>query len=165
MNPNDIPKLRVTSPAFKNSEPMPIEYTQHGENLSVPLAWEGAPEGTKSYALIVNDPDAPSPRLRLFNFTHWVVYDIPSSITGLEPGLPIKARLENGIKQGKNGYGKNGYAGPLPPFGTHRYIFTVYALDSLLGLDPTRTKKKALVKAMAGHMLAQGRIMATYRKP
>ncbi|MBI9075656.1 MAG: YbhB/YbcL family Raf kinase inhibitor-like protein [Desulfatibacillum sp.] len=165
MNLNGIKKFRVTSTAFRDSDPMPIDHTQHGENFSIPLAWEGAPEGVMSYAIIANDPDAPSPRLRLFNFTHWVVYDIPPAITALEPGLPIKARLENGIKQGKNGYGKNGYAGPMPPFGVHRYFFTVYALDTLLGLDPAKTKKKHLVKAIQGHILAQGQIMGTFKKP
>ena len=143
MNPNGIQNLKAASPAFKDLETIPLEHTQYGENLSVPLTWEGAPEGVKSYALIANDPDAPSPKLRLFNFTHWLVYDIPPDVFSLAPGLPVKARLENGAKQGKNGYGKNGYAGPKPPFGEHRYIFTIYALDGVLGLDPTKTGKKS----------------------
>lgn len=164
MKPNGIQDLTVSSSAFGDLETIPFEHTQFGANRSVPLAWEGAPEGVKSYALIANDPDAPSPRLRLFNFTHWVVFDIPPGITSLEPGLPVKPLLENGIKQGKNGYGKNGYAGPKPPFGEHRYIFTVYALDSLLDLDPAKTGKKALIKAMQGRILAQGKITGLYKK-
>lgn len=165
MSLDRVQSLTVASPAFGDGKPMPISHTQHGENLSVPLAWEGAPEGVASYAVIANDPDAPSPRLRLFNFIHWVAYDIPASMSSLDQGMPAGAILENGIRQGKNGYGKHGYAGPKPPFGVHRYFFTVYALDALMGLDPARAKSKALLNAMEGHVLAQGRIMGTFQKP
>ncbi len=159
-----IGSLEVTSPAFRDSEAIPMTYTTQGDNISIPLEWNNVPEGVKSFAVITDDPDAPSPRLPILTFVHWVIYDIPAGERSLEEGIPIKARLENGTKQGKNGYGKNGFGGIAPVHGEHRYFFKVYALDSVLGLDPAKTKKKALIKAMDGHILSQGQIIGTYIK-
>lgn len=159
-----IGSLEVTSPAFKDSEAIPMTYTTQGDNMSPPIEWNNIPEGVKSFALVADDPDAPSPKLPLLTFVHWIMYDIPPDVTSLDESIPVKARLDNGAKQGKNGYGRNGFGGIAPVHGEHRYFFKVYALDSVLGLDPAKTKKKALLKAMAGRILAQGQLIGTYKK-
>ncbi len=145
--------LAVKSPAFIQGGRMPVKYTCDGEDISPQLSWEPGPPATESYALIVDDPDAPGG-----TFTHWLVYNIPSNVTRLEEhvtGLP-------GMLQGKNSYGRAGYGGPCPPPGKlHHYRFNVYALDSRLKLAPGASKDD-LMGAMRGHVLAQGELTGVY---
>ncbi len=151
--------LQLTSTAFSDGGSIPVKYTCDGDNVSPPLAWEAPPTGTKSFALICDDPDAP-----VGIFTHWVIFNIPASVRQLGEAVPATERLEDGAIQGKNSFGKLGYSGPCPPRGsTHRYRFTTYALDKLLELPPG-TPKKELLEAMQGHILAQGQLTGTYHR-
>jgi Raf kinase inhibitor-like YbhB/YbcL family protein len=127
------------------------------------LAWSGIPEGARSLALIVEDPDAPGG-----TFTHWVLYELAPSLTGLAEGLPPTERVRVGpgeqeARQGRNDFGKLGYGGPCPPVGTHRYIFRLYALDTTVGLEPGATREQVL-QAIKGHVLAEGLLMGRYRR-
>lgn len=152
--------MKVESPSFKNGEVIPQKYTCDGENVSPPIAWSGFPEGTKSFVLIVDDPDAP-----IGTFTHWVVYDIPANIVSLKENFP-KSKQVDSIKQGINDFGRVGYGGPCPPpgHGYHRYFFKVYALNvESLGLPPGATKKEVESK-MRGHILSEGQMMGRYRR-
>ncbi|MEM3736837.1 MAG: YbhB/YbcL family Raf kinase inhibitor-like protein [Candidatus Bathyarchaeia archaeon] len=148
----------ITSRAFKNNESIPSQYTCDGKDVSPPLCWSGAPQGTKTYALIVDDPDAPGG-----TFTHWVIFNIPSSESGLQENVPKTGKLPNGAIQGKNDFGRNGYGGPCPPSGTHRYQFHLYALDTQLNLPPGATKQD-LQRAMRGHILAKAELIGLYSR-
>ncbi len=150
--------LQLTSSAFSHSESIPARYTCEGEDLSPPLAWSGAPAGTQSFALIMDDPDAPGG-----TFVHWVVYNLPANVTSLPEGIRSDASLPQGAVHGQNSWGRRDYGGPCPPSGTHRYFFTLYALDRQLSLAPGATKE-ALLQAMEGHILAQAQLMGTYQK-
>lgn len=154
--------LVVTSSAFAPNKSIPIKHTGDGLDLSPPIQWAGAPDGTKSWALICEDPDAPRPQ----PWVHWVVYNLPADTTGLPENLPRTAKLEQpaGAMQGVNSAPQDniGYMGPSPPPGKpHRYIFTVYALDTTLDLKPG-ADKQALVQAMKGHILKQGQLLGFY---
>jgi hypothetical protein len=154
-------KLTVESAAFAAGEAIPKKYAYRGEgdNVSPPLTWAGAPEGTRSFALVCDDPDAPSPRNPRENpWVHWVVYNIPPDRTALEEG-------DAGGVQGKSDFKERGWGGPMPPpgSGTHRYFFKVYALDTKLALGEGATKAE-LLKAMEGHILGQGEIHGTYTR-
>lgn len=145
--------LTVSSPAFSDGQEIPGKYTCDGEDLSVPLAWFGVPEGIQSIVLIVDDPDAPGGV-----FVHWVLYDLPADISMLEEGA-----MDIGT-QGVNGFRNNGYNGPCPPTGpAHRYYFKVYALDTTLGLQPGASKAQ-VEDAMQGHILVDGQLMGTYQR-
>jgi Raf kinase inhibitor-like YbhB/YbcL family protein len=154
-------KAGLVSSAFKAEGLIPEKYTCDGDDLSPPLLWDVAPEGTASLSLIMEDPDAPAGV-----WVHWVVYDIPPDAGGLDEGVPKTGALANGAKQGKSG-GVNkfphiGYTGPCPPAGPpHRYALTLYALDKKLGLGPGITKD-SLLKAMEGHILAEARLIGLY---
>ena len=150
--------MQVTSTAFEHEGPIPPEYSCDGENVSPPLSWSNAPEGTASYALIVDDPDAPGR-----TFVHWVYYGIPASTTSLPEAVATDERPAAGGTQGTNGFGNTGYGGPCPPGGTHRYFFRVYALDTELDLEPGASKQ-VLLDAMEGHVLAQGTLMGTFAR-
>ena len=150
--------LEITSTAFAAGSEIPARYTCEGEDLSPPLAWTGAPEGTRSFALICDDPDAP-----VGTWVHWVIYNIPPDKTGLPEDVPDDNLLDDGTKQGITDFGRPGYGGPCPPGGTHRYYFKVYALDTALDLG-TGAKKKDLLKAMEGHVLAEGQLMGKYKR-
>ncbi len=153
-------KLQISSTAFEHQAAMPKKYTCQGEDISPPLAWSGAPDGTKSLALIVDDPDAPDPAAPKRVWVHWVLYDIPPG----EAGLPEATKQPPaGARNGKNDWGRTGYGGPCPPIGRHRYFHKLYALDTELGDLGTPTKAQ-LEKAMQGHILAQGEIIGTYQK-
>jgi Raf kinase inhibitor-like YbhB/YbcL family protein len=145
--------LTLTSPAFADGGNIPRARTCDGQNDSPELQWSGAPANTASYALIVDDPDAPAG-----TFTHWVLFDIPAAQTALPQG-------ETGIGQpGQNGAGRPGYTGPCPPSGTHRYFFRLYALDlPTLGLSAGASRDQ-VVSAMNGHILAQGQLMGRYAR-
>jgi len=151
--------LELTSTAFADGDKMPARYTCDGENVSPPLAWGEPPPQTRSFALIVDDPDAP-----VGVFTHWVIFNIPADARELEEAIPIGERLPNGALQGKNGFGKLGYGGPCPPRGSpHHYRFTLYALDKPLELPPGISKND-LLQAMEGHILAQGQLVGVYQR-
>lgn len=142
--------LKIDSPAFKNEEPIPSQYTCEGENINPPLTIGEIPGETKSLALIMEDPDAPNG-----TFDHWLVWNIP--VTG-----SIGEKSNQGIA-GINDFGKSGYGGPCPPTGTHRYFFRVYALDVELDLEADASKKM-LLEAIDDHVLAMGELMAKYEK-
>ena len=148
----------LTSSAFRNGQPIPSRYTCDGQDLSPPLAWTDPPPGTKGLALISDDHDAPGN-----TWVHWVVYSLPSTLRQLPDGLPPDEQLPDGTQQGLTDFGRTGYGGPCPPSGTHRYFFTLYALDTRLSVPP-RVTKLQLDEAMQGHTLAQAQLMGTYRR-
>lgn len=150
--------LDLSSTAFSNGRPIPSVHTCKGRDISPALSWQGVPNGTKSLALIMDDPDAP-----MGTFVHWVIYNIPAASSDLPEAVPGTAKLADGSLQGLNDMGAAGYAGPCPPSGTHRYFFKLYALDSPLALGSGATKEQ-LLAAMQGHILAQGELMGTYSK-
>jgi Raf kinase inhibitor-like YbhB/YbcL family protein len=137
---------------------IPKRFTCDGEDLSPPLSWSGLPAGTRSLALICDDPDAP-----VGTWDHWVLFNIPATVTGLPENVPAKASLDDGSVHGNNSWGRPGYGGPCPPGGTHRYFFKLYALDTELNLKTGATKSQ-LVKAMEGHILDQAQLMGKYRR-
>jgi len=152
----------IASTAFPPDGTIPARYTCEGDDRSPPLAWSGAPAGTKSFALIVDDPDAPDPAAPRMTWVHWVLYDIPATAAALAEGVAPSA-LPSGTREGVNDWGRTGYGGPCPPIGRHRYFHKLYALDAVLG-DLGRPKKAALEMAMQGHVLAQAVLMGTYQK-
>jgi Raf kinase inhibitor-like YbhB/YbcL family protein len=154
--------LTITSPAFPEGSAIPQIYTCEGRDISPPLAWDGAPPGTKSFALVVDDPDAPDPAAPRMTWVHWILYDIPPTIAGLPEGIRPGA-LPPGTREGVNDWRRTGYGGPCPPIGRHRYFHKLYALDALLA-DLRRPDKAALEKAMQGHILGQAATIGTYQK-
>lgn len=148
--------IKVMSPAFEEGGMIPEKYTCDGKDISPPIEWKGIPEGTKSLALISDDPDAP-----MGTWVHWVIFNIPPERKGLPEGVPTKKVLEGGIRQGLNDFRRIGYGGPCPPGGVHRYYFKLYALDRVLDLEPGVTKNM-LLKAMEGHILDKGELMGRY---
>ncbi len=149
----------LRSGAFRPLGDIPKQYTCEGHDRAPPLAWTGAPKGTKSFALIMDDPDAPDPKAPSSVFVHWVIYDIPAKTIGLPEGEPYPP----GARQGKNDWRRSGYGGPCPPIGKHRYFFKLYALDVLFG-DMRMPTKQQLEKAMEGHIFEQTELIGTYEK-
>jgi len=156
--PEQQGSLVLQSPAFAPQGAIPAKYSCDGEDVSPPLEWSGAPADTKSFALIVDDPDAP-----IGTFNHWILFNIPASVNQLPEGVPRKDTLADGSRQGKTSWRKVGYGGPCPPSGTHRYFFKLYALDTMLNLPAGATKEEVL-QAMSGHILATGELMGTYKR-
>ncbi|MEO0255192.1 MAG: YbhB/YbcL family Raf kinase inhibitor-like protein [candidate division WOR-3 bacterium] len=152
------PEIIIKSSEFGYGEMIPVKYTCDGENISPPLEWEKIPEETKSFVLICDDPDAP-----MGTWDHWILFNIPKDVKKLSPGIQPLEKLENGAIHGKNSWGKLGYGGPCPPYGTHRYFFKIYALDTILDLKPGATKKEVL-KAMEGHIIGYGELMGKYKR-
>ena len=150
--------LDVTSSAFEEGDAIPARYTCDGLDISPPLSWSPVPNGTRSLALIAEDPDAPRGA-----FAHWVIYNLPPDTRRLPEDVPNRQTLPGGALQGMNGAGSIGYTGPCPPGGTHRYFFKVYALDTELDLGAGATKED-VVRAMEGHVLAEGRLLGTYQR-
>lgn len=150
--------FEIKSSAFKNNEMIPPVYTCDGKDISPPLSWNDAPAGTKSFALINDDPDAP-----VGTWDHWLIYSIPAGTHELAENMPKDAQLKNGAKQGKNGWGKTGYGGPCPPSGVHRYFFKLYALDAELSL-PAGATKQQVESAMKGHILAEAQLIGKYTR-
>lgn len=148
----------LESSAFKEGGMIPSRYTCDGANVSPALHWKNAPQGVRSFALIADDPDAP-----MGTWVHWVIYNIPDSVTALPEAVPPVTRLDNGALQGKNDFRKIGYGGPCPPGGVHRYFFKLYALDAPLSLSAGATKAEVL-RAMEGHILAQAQLMGRYQR-
>ncbi len=145
--------LQVRSPAFSDGSTIPAKYTCDGQNVAPPLEWSGAPNESRTVAVICDDPDAPSG-----SFTHWVLYDIPASAHSLSE------RTAAG-KSGVNSFGEAGFGGPCPPRSDrpHHYRFHVYALD-VESLGPPGLSKEDAVKAMSGHVLAEGELVGTYAR-
>lgn len=157
-------QLQITSTAFTKGQPIPQKYTCQGSDVSPQLKWTGAPPNTRSFALIADDPDAPDPKAPKMTWVHWVLYDLPSATTELAEDIAKTPTLPDGAKQGITDFKRIGYGGPCPPpGGAHRYFFKLYALDTLLNLKPGATKPE-LLKAMEGHILAQGQLMGTYQR-
>lgn len=148
-----MPKLNLSSSAFQNNTSIPAHYTCDAESISPPLSISEVPAGTKSFALVMHDPDAPTPG----GFTHWVRFNIPPETTLIQEGVE-----PSGIA-GAGSSGKRSYVGPCPPSGNHRYILTLYALDEMLSLQAGATKTE-LEKAMAGHIITQTELMGRYTK-
>jgi Raf kinase inhibitor-like YbhB/YbcL family protein len=151
--------LSLRSDAFTPNGSIPREYTCDDADVAPQLEWSGAPAGTKSFALIVDDPDAPDPKAPKMVYVHWVLYDIPAAVTSLPKG----GRTPPGARDGRNDWKRTGYGGPCPPIGRHRYFFKLYALDAVLG-DLANPTKAALLGAMDGHILAQAELMGTYER-
>lgn len=145
-------KLTIISPVFENGDPIPVEYSCDGEDISPELIFSGIPDGTRSLALIVDDPDAP-----IGTWVHWVLFNLPPDTDGLPRGA-------SGIgTDGQNSWKRAGYGGPCPPGGTHRYFFKLYAVDQILDLQ-TDTNKKQLEAALEGHILEQAELMGTFSR-
>ncbi len=155
-------KMQITSTAFANHGSIPAKHTCEGSDVSPTLAWVGAPAGTKSFALIVDDPDAPDPAAPKMTWVHWVLYDLPASATGFPEAVAAK-ELPKGTLEGTNDWKRTGYGGPCPPIGRHRYFFKLYALDAVLP-DLGKPTKAKLEGAMKGHVLAEALLMGTYQK-
>lgn len=150
--PPETTPLMITSPAFVEGEPIPIKFSCDGEDISPALAWTDPPEGTLSFALIMDDPDAPGG-----TWVHWVLYNIPPETRMLPENVPAEPILADGSEHGKNSWGRADYGGPCPPSGTHRYFFKLYALDTTLDEDP-------LLGGMEGHILAEAQLMGVFSR-
>jgi Raf kinase inhibitor-like YbhB/YbcL family protein len=151
--------LKLQSAAFKEGERIPDKYTCNGENISPPLSWNKAEKSYKSWALTVEDPDAPRGI-----FAHWVIYNISPEVTSLPEAVPTTEKVRNGALQGKNSALKLGYSGPCPPPGpVHHYNFNLYALDNMLNLSVGASKQQ-LLDAMQGHIVSQGKLIGIYQR-
>ncbi|MDH5671241.1 MAG: YbhB/YbcL family Raf kinase inhibitor-like protein [Myxococcales bacterium] len=151
--------MKLRSPAFEHQAEIPRKYTCEGEDLAPALLWEGAPAETESFALIVDDPDAPDPAAPKMTWVHWVLFNLPKLSASLpEGGKP----LPPGTGEGLNDWKRTGYGGPCPPIGRHRYFHKLYALDATLELH--KPTKAELVDAMAEHVIAEAVLMGSYEK-
>ncbi len=150
----------LTSAAFANDGPIPALDTCEGRDLSPALQWAGAPANTRSYALLVVDPDAPGGE-----FAHWVVYDLPAASTGLPQGLSKSPELPTGGRQGINGFRRTGYGGPCPPPGpVHHYVFTLHALDIARLPVPPGAPLDQVRAAIRGHVLATATLTGVFNR-
>lgn len=154
--------LIITSPPFRHNGAIPARHTCDGPDVSPQLEWTGVPSGTKSLALIVDDPDAPDPAAPKMTWVHWLLYNIPAGTGGMTEGIAEKD-LPRGTRQGVNDWHRTGYGGPCPPVGKHRYFFKLYALDTVLP-DLKRPAKAALEKAMRGHIIGQSELIGLYQR-
>lgn len=161
--PTATAPLTLTSPAFAEGKVIPVRHACHGRDLSPELAWSGVPAGTLSLALVMDDPDAVP--VAGFVWDHWIIFNLPADSTGLAEGVPAGDELEDGSRQGENSSRRNRYNGPCPPSGqTHGYVFSLYALDIVLDLPPGATKAE-LLESLAGHVLAEARLVGMYTSP
>ena len=151
-------QIKITSSVFEEGGMIPSKYTCDGDDISPPLQWETVPDGTKSIALISDDPDAP-----MGTWVHWVTYNFPPGITELPENMPDDETLPDGTRQGLTDFGKTGYGGPCPPSGTHRYYFKIYALDKKIDVAIVLDKAELLIQ-MQGHVIAQGQLMGKYKR-
>jgi Raf kinase inhibitor-like YbhB/YbcL family protein len=154
----NIMEIKITSSAFKESALIPPKYTCDGADISPPLQWDSVPEGTKSIALISDDPDAP-----MGTWVHWVLFNLPADTRELPENVPPDENLPGGARQGVSDFQRIGYGGPCPPSGTHRYFFKIYALDKELDLEAGASKPD-LLNAMEGHILGQGQLIGKYKR-
>lgn len=150
--------FELTSTAFTQGKPIPAKYTCDGQNISPPLQWHMPPQNARSFALIMDDPDAPGG-----TWVHWVLYNLPATAHALAEGFPAQASLADGSRNGTNSWPRLGYGGPCPPGGTHHYFFKLYALDRMIELAPGAAKEQ-LLSAMQGHILGQAELMGTYSR-
>ena len=150
--------MELSSSAFKDGGAIPARYTCDGENVSPPLAWRDLPPGTEALALIVDDPDAPAKV-----WVHWLLYDFPPAPAELPEGVPAQGSLDNGASQGLNDFHELGYGGPCPPRGTHRYRFTLYALDGKLGLH-SGASEDLLLQAIEGRVRGRCELTGKYTR-
>jgi hypothetical protein len=157
-----IMAISLTSPVFTHKGAIPRNYTCQGRDISPALKWSGLPNGTRSVVLIVDDPDAPDPAAPKRVWVHWLLYNIPPSVTAL-PEAVTATTLPAGAREGKNDWERTGYGGPCPPIGQHRYFHKLYALDVLLP-DLKQPVKAVLLKAMEGHVLEEAELIGTYQK-
>jgi Raf kinase inhibitor-like YbhB/YbcL family protein len=149
--------FQLTTAAFSAGGTIPKKFTCDGPDVSPPLHWKEAPVGTHSFALIMDDPDAP-----VGTWVHWVLYNLPANTTELPEGVEKRDQMANGAMQGRNDFRKVGYGGPCPPAGKpHRYFFKLYALDTKLNLKGGATKPE-VERAMKGRILAQTELMGLY---
>lgn len=149
--------MQASSTAFSKGGMIPAKFTCSGADVSPQLAWQGVPSGTQSFALIIDDPDAP-----VGTWVHWVLYNLPANVKELPEGVEKKEQLDNGALQGRNDFKKIGYGGPCPPPGKpHRYFFKLYALDTKLDLKAGAAKAE-VERAMTGHVLGQGQLMGKF---
>jgi Raf kinase inhibitor-like YbhB/YbcL family protein len=154
--------LTLSSSAFSANGPIPKQHTAEGRDVSPALLWTGVPEGTRSLALIVDDPDAPDPKAPKMTWVHWVLFNLPTTADSLAEGVRSN-QLPAGTKEGRNDWKRTGYGGPNPPIGRHRYFFKLYALDAILP-DLHQPTKADLEAAMKGHVLAQAELIGTYER-
>jgi Raf kinase inhibitor-like YbhB/YbcL family protein len=154
--------MALTSSAFTAGGEIPVVHTCEGADTSPALEWSGVPAGTKSLALVVDDPDAPDPKAPRMTYVHWVLYNIPPTATRLPEGA-ARGGLPPGTREGTNDWKRTGYGGPCPPIGRHRYFHKLYALDVDLPDLGTPTKAQ-LEKATEGHVLAKAELIGTYQK-
>src|SRR5215212_10358059 len=152
--------MRLWSAAFDEGGTLPPRFTSHGDGVSPPLAWEDVPDGTLGFALLCEDPDAPSGL-----FTHWILYNLPSGSRELAEDIPKDAVLSPGARQGTNSFGEVGYGGACPPrgHGEHRYIFKLYALDADSALEPG-ARREQLLDALRNHVLAEAHLTGKYKR-
>lgn len=155
--------LKIKSDSFENMKDIPAKFTCMGENISPSLSWDNVPVGTKSFALISDDPDAPDPAAPKMTWVHWVAYDIPFGVKSMPERILLGDELPVGGYQGRSDFGTLGYGGPCPPIGKHRYFFKLYALDTLLGIGPGKSKQE-LVQAMRGHIIEEAVLIGKYQK-
>lgn len=154
--------ISLTSDAFDEGCAIPTRHTCEGEDLAPSLNWTNLPDGTRSLALIVDDPDAPDPKAPKMTWVHWVLYNIPADISTLAEGVTAEG-LPPGTLEGLNDWKRTGYGGPCPPIGRHRYFHKLYALDTILP-DMGKPTKAQLEESMQGHILDQAQLMGTYEK-
>lgn len=155
--------LTLESPAFAAMAEIPAVHTCDGKDSAPPLRWSGAPQGTQSFVMIVDDPDAPDPAAPKRTYVHWVLYDVPANASSLPEGV-TRDGLPAGTREGVNDWDRAGYGGPCPPIGRHRYFFKLFALDTKLG-DLGRATKADVERAMPGHVLARAELVGTYQHP
>jgi Raf kinase inhibitor-like YbhB/YbcL family protein len=154
--------LALRSQSFEHQGSIPRKHTCEGNDLSPALSWSGAPAATKTFVLIVDDPDAPDPRAPKMTWVHWILYNIPASMTDLPEGM-VGAKLPPGTLEGLNDWKRTGYGGPCPPVGRHRYFHKLYALDASIP-DLRHPTKTDLERAIKGHVLAEAQLVGTYQK-
>jgi len=155
--------FELTSGAFEAEQPIPVRHACHGENLSPPLAWNQPPPGTESFVLVMEDPDAVG--VVGFVWDHWLLFNVAADVRALSEGIPQDAELPDGSRQGQNSFNQLGYGGPCPPSGqTHGYVFTLYAVDTILELEGGAGKDEIL-GAIEGHILAQAQLVGLYTSP
>jgi Raf kinase inhibitor-like YbhB/YbcL family protein len=153
--------MHLLSAAFPDDGPIPVVHTCEGRDVSPPLRWGGLPPGTASLALVVDDPDAPDPAAPKTTWVHWVVYDLPPNVGGLDTGA--STALPHGARDGTNDWRRTGWRGPCPPIGRHRYVVKLYALDVALG-DRGALTKGELESVMAGHVLDRAQLVGNYAR-
>jgi Raf kinase inhibitor-like YbhB/YbcL family protein len=151
-------QLELTSDAFNDGDPIPLKFSCDGDDISPQLAWSGVPEETLSFALIVDDPDAP-----VGTWVHWVLYNIPAETRSLQSAVKSQSDLPSGTQVGENDWGEISYGGPCPPSGTHRYFFKLFALDTILDLENGVTSN-ALQEVLTGHVIVRTELMGTYAR-